>query len=67
MRNETIKAIFKHMELKIGDCFRVKITTASMAHYYHNFAITEIETFARKEELIYETIAALTSNAGHLG
>ena len=54
------------MELKIGDCFPVKITTASKALYYHNFAISEIET-ARKEELTYETIAALTRNVGHIG
>ena len=31
------------------------------------YSLTRRRNFARKEELIYETIAALTSNAGHLG
>ena len=37
---------------------------ASKALYYHNL---RNRNFVRKEELIYETIAALTSNIGHLG
>ena len=31
------------------------------------YSLARNRNFARKEELIYETIAALTSNAGHLG
>ena len=31
------------------------------------YSLTENRNFVRIEELIYETIAALTSNAGHLG
>ena len=31
------------------------------------YSLTGIRNFARKEEFIYETIAALASNAGHLG
>ena len=36
-------------ELKIADCFPVKITTASKALFYHNFAILEIETLPEKK------------------
>ena len=49
MRNKTTKAIFKHMQLKIVDCFRVKITTASKPLYRHNFAISEIKTLREKK------------------
>ena len=39
------------MELKTVNCFPMKISTASKALYYHNFAILEIETLWEKKTI----------------
>ena len=43
------RGFFKHVELKIVNCFPMKISTASKALYYDNFVIFEIETLQEKK------------------